>query len=61
LKTQGFHQEINTPSVLIKDKLLSEKDTKKSINYLLQVKNNLDQRFLEISHAYGRLKRNTYK
>lgn len=61
LKTQGFHQQINTPSVLIKDKLLSENDTKKSKDYLIQVKRSLDQGFLEITHAYGHLKRNTYK
>lgn len=61
LKSQGFHQEISTPSVLIKDKLISEKDSRQSKNYLIQVKGGLDQAFLEITHAYGHLKRNTYK
>jgi hypothetical protein len=61
LETQGYHQEIDTPSSLIKQALLDQKDTHKAFLYISGVKGNLNEKFLNLTHAYGNLKLNTYK
>lgn len=60
LERQGYHEEIDTPSSLIKQTLLDQKDTHKAYLYITGIKHDLDERFLDLTSAYGSLKRKTY-